>query len=139
MSRQFWLSLVFQMYQKALDESTQFTKGRWIAFVALTVCFLLRIVLKQACSVTSVCAKDSFRRSEYYFILTHELLIFNIITAGLVHRNVRAVHLSPEPPARLPHAQDRPGNGRAGCRRRYVILRKIGLRRSWIISGDTEE
>jgi len=40
-----------QMYQKALDESTQYTKGRWIAFLALNVCFLLRIVLKQACSV----------------------------------------------------------------------------------------
>lgn len=46
-----WLSLVFQMYQKALDESTQYTKGRWIAFVVLNLCFLLRIVLKQACFV----------------------------------------------------------------------------------------
>ena len=45
------MSLVFQMYQKALDESTQYTKARWIAFVALNTCFLLRIVLKQACSV----------------------------------------------------------------------------------------
>ena len=43
------VSLVFQMYQKALDESTQYTKARWIAFVALNTCFLLRIVLKQAC------------------------------------------------------------------------------------------
>jgi len=50
-----------QMYQKALDESTQFTRGRWIAFVALNVCFLLRIVLKQG-----------------WFIVTYALFIYHL-------------------------------------------------------------